>query len=368
MLTTPKWETITLCNIRKTFLNQYGGIFWLNVDGWAEHPKGGSAYNQSELACIQIFLPRFIESLKRHEIGQASIGIVTPYREQEEQIGKWLRNEYNGESRVTVGTAHKFQGDEKDFIVFSTVISKGLREGSISWLQRTKNLLNVAVTRARVTLIVVGDWNYCQTLDEDHCFRHLADYVAQEPNRVITNLDEMPFFGNQHVDIIGVVTDPHKPEHNRTTLRRFIASCSEYIWWIDPFFGNHVFDLFWDVFQDNRVTVQEVRLLTAREQTEAQDGKKPPLNLDRYHKLRAELLTRGIHTELRLLEKNQLPHDRLLYTPGQAINMPPFGGAYGEHRHVSEYTQSKTKRELFTQYWEKALVPSVNEQSDSKGM
>ncbi len=129
-----------------------------------------------------------------------------------------------------------------------------------------------------------------------------------------------------------------------------------------------VFDLFWDVFQDNRVTVQEVRLLTAREQTEAQDGKKPPLNLDRYHKLRAELLTRGIHTELRLLEKNQLPHDRLLYTPGQAINMPPFGGAYGEHRHVSEYTQSKTKRELFTQYWEKALVPSVNEQSDSKGM
>ena len=65
------------------------------------------------------------------------------------------------------------------------------------------------------------------------------------------------------------------------------------------------------------------------------------------------LRERGISFELRTLTKRDLGiHDRLLYTPSQAINVPPFLGAYGEHRHVSEYTQSNIDSSFFDDKWQ----------------
>jgi hypothetical protein len=157
------------------------------------------------------------------------------------------------------------------------------------------------------------------------------------------------------MNIVGHVTDPHNPEYNRTTLRRFVSSCSEFVWWTDPYLNNHVLDLWWDVFQDPQVTIREVHLLTAKELTEPKDGKKPQLSVERYESMRSELVTRDIQLEIRLLPSRDLPHDRLFYSPGQAVNMPPFGSAYGDHHRVSEYTQSGTNRDFFTEHWRKAL-------------
>ena len=187
---------------------------------------------------IQTLVPKLLESLGRFELGNASIGIVTPYRAQEDRLNRTSTNEYE---RVTIGTAHKFQGDERDIMIFSPVVASGMSEGSLKWLDVTKNLLNVAVTRARIALIIVGDWDYCKSLPASHCFRHLADYV-QEQNRVLRELDNLPFFGEKAPEIIGYVTDPHNPEYNRTTLRRFISTCKEFIWWTDPYFDNRIFD------------------------------------------------------------------------------------------------------------------------------
>jgi hypothetical protein len=342
-------------NYRKTFLNQFGGMYWLQVNGQSERPpRDKSLYNQVELDCIQRLLPRLIEKLKEHELENPSIGIVTPYREQGDRIQAWVNEQYGETDWITVGTAHKYQGDEKDFMIFSTVLAPGISEGSLRWLQRTRNLLNVAVTRARVGLIVVGDWNFCQSLKDDHCFKALAEYVAQQPDRLAAEIQDLPIFSKPVQKIVGYVTDPHNPEHNRTTLRRFIASCSEFIWWADPYFNTHIFDLLWDVFQDQQVTIRDIRLLTARELTEPRDNNKPQLSLERHELMRTELMSRGIRMEMRIMNRRDLPHDRLLYSPGQAINMPPFAGAYGDHRHVSEYTRSGTSRDLFLKYWDKA--------------
>ena len=56
--------------------------------------------------------------------------------------------------------------------------------------------------------------------------------------------------------------------------------------------------------------------------------------------LQNELRRHGIDLSLKFLPKGKLPHDRLLYSSGQAINMPPFGAAYGDHKPVSEFTRS----------------------------
>ncbi len=54
-------------------------------------------------------------------------------------------------------TVHKFQGDEKDLIIFSPVISNGVQDQTLGFLRRNGNLFNVAISRARAMLLVVGD-------------------------------------------------------------------------------------------------------------------------------------------------------------------------------------------------------------------
>lgn len=52
---------------------------------------------------------------------------------------------------------HTFQGGECDAVVFSLVASAGMRAGTVTWLERQAFLWNVAITRARAHLLVVGD-------------------------------------------------------------------------------------------------------------------------------------------------------------------------------------------------------------------
>jgi very-short-patch-repair endonuclease len=61
-----------------------------------------------------------------------------------------------------VGTAHTFQGGERDVIVFSPVVSDGAPESTQRFLRRTPNLINVALTRGRRRFIVVGDADACR--------------------------------------------------------------------------------------------------------------------------------------------------------------------------------------------------------------
>ena len=54
-------------------------------------------------------------------------------------------------------TVHRFQGDERDVIIFSPVVSEGIADGALGFLKRTDNLFNVAIPRARAALIIIGD-------------------------------------------------------------------------------------------------------------------------------------------------------------------------------------------------------------------
>lgn len=56
-------------------------------------------------------------------------------------------------SNIDVGTVHTFQGHEKDLIIFSSVVSRGSKNGSVMWLNKMEKLLNVAITRARDYLL-----------------------------------------------------------------------------------------------------------------------------------------------------------------------------------------------------------------------
>ena len=79
-----------------------------------------------------------------------------------------LRNKNLMESNtgsITVSTAHGFQGDEREIMIFSIVIGPEMSDRTIMWVHaldtNSKNLLNVAITRARRGLHIIGNRKMC---------------------------------------------------------------------------------------------------------------------------------------------------------------------------------------------------------------
>ena len=71
-----------------------------------------------------------------------------------------VRNNFNDSfaTKLIIDTAHGFQGDEKDVIIFSLVVGESLPKSTYKWMSvKSKNLINVSVTRAREKLFIVGN-------------------------------------------------------------------------------------------------------------------------------------------------------------------------------------------------------------------
>ena len=348
---------LTRMGYQKDYLNKCGGAYWLNVEGDFHRPPNGSAYNVEELKQIASIVPQLISALNRDGYQSATIGIVTPFRAQETKIREWLVRTFPGNSRIKSGTAHQFQGDECDIILFSPVLSTGIPEGTLNWLEQTYNLLNVAITRPRVSLVILGDFNFCYyDLPAKSRFFRLAKYIKERLDGVVETLDALPIIGGERVELLGTLLDPSNPEANRTSLIRFIETCRDYIYWIDPYFDQGIIDLFDELFDEDRnPQVKHIRLITAERQIKTYLGKPPALRPDSVLRLQEFLETKGVDFEMRVLRGEELPHDRFLYHPIGAINMPPFAGAFGRHRHLSEYTPSKTTIDDFNTYWSRGI-------------
>lgn len=91
-----------------------------------------------------------------------TIGIVTPFRHQAEKINSMIPANYA--DRIEANTVYKYQGDEKDIMIFSLVVTSNSPDRKIFWIDNiVPNLVNVAVTRAKSTLYVVGNLDYIKT-------------------------------------------------------------------------------------------------------------------------------------------------------------------------------------------------------------
>jgi len=86
-----------------------------------------------------------------------SIGIVSPFRGQVELIKKAIAQVISDtqvrKHRIEVGTAHAFQGDERDIMLVSWAIANNSFSQSLMFLQKA-NLFNVAITRAKKKQII----------------------------------------------------------------------------------------------------------------------------------------------------------------------------------------------------------------------
>lgn len=116
------------------------------------HARGH--FNQREIdVIVQEVLPQCADS--------GSIGIITPYRQQADEINKALGMDI-------ASTVHKYQGRECDTIIMSMV------DNNPTEFSDDSNLLNVAISRAKTHLCVVTNSN---KMPKESNLAQLIDYV-----------------------------------------------------------------------------------------------------------------------------------------------------------------------------------------------
>lgn len=123
-----------------------------------------------EVEVVVEYVGRLIgRRFKNSIVCQKDIGIVTPFSEQRQKIHNALKAlKYDD---IDVGTVELFQGQEKDIIILSTVRSKTFYHDNrhhIGFLSNPKRF-NVALTRAKALLIVIGNPTILQT-DKHWCY------------------------------------------------------------------------------------------------------------------------------------------------------------------------------------------------------
>ncbi len=140
--------------------------------------RSGSITNAEEARLVIHTLRDYIEMLSPQKIESERVdfGIITPYRGQARLIRRLLKMQHyfrRLKRHITVGTVDGFQGQERDVIVISLVRDNA--NGHIGFLRDLRRM-NVAMTRARMKLIIVGN---VQTLGRHRFYRQLVEHFRQ---------------------------------------------------------------------------------------------------------------------------------------------------------------------------------------------
>ena len=150
--------------------------------GEAGGAEGVSYSNESEATLTLLSLQAYFEMIGKERIlsERLDVGIISPYRAQVQLLRRLIRKReffkpYR--SLISVNTVDGFQGQERDIIVISLVRSN--EEGQIGFLRDLRRM-NVAITRARMKLIILGDRH---TLCQHPFYRKLWQYVNALKNQ-----------------------------------------------------------------------------------------------------------------------------------------------------------------------------------------
>jgi superfamily I DNA and/or RNA helicase len=144
-------------------------LLWIDTAGAGfeeeSEQESGSRFNPKEASVILLR----VEQLLDQGLSAAQIAVITPYAAQARHLRLQL-----AESGIEVDTIDGFQGREKDAVLISLVRSNEDQE--VGFLKETRRL-NVALTRARKHMTVVGD---SATLSVHPFLQRLMQYFESE--------------------------------------------------------------------------------------------------------------------------------------------------------------------------------------------
>ena len=167
--------------------NAHIGIYDTSKVGSLPIRTGSGSYYNLYQAFLAVSLAK-----QAIENGYENVGIISPFRAQTNLIQKIVRDE--NLAGVDADTVHRFQGGEKQIIIFDTTTSQSVKplddgeEGGDD-----EKLLNVAFSRAKEKCIVIAD---IQTIEKKHSltslFRKFIRYCHEYDFPIISSEDLLP--------------------------------------------------------------------------------------------------------------------------------------------------------------------------------
>ena len=132
--------------------------------------------NKAEAELTLLTLENYFKKIGKERIleERLDVGIISPYRVQVQYLRRLLKKkEWARPFRhlISVNTVDGFQGQERDIILISLVRSND--EGQIGFLRDLRRM-NVAITRARMKLIILGD---ASTMTRHPFYKKLYEYI-----------------------------------------------------------------------------------------------------------------------------------------------------------------------------------------------
>ena len=130
-----------------------------------------SLENKGEQELVKKLLEDLVNDTEFEQ--STSIGVISPYKNQVIALNDLIIEEFTSSYDVTINTIDSFQGQERDVIIISMVRSNDTGEiGFLSDLRR----MNVAMTRAKKKLIIIGD---SATLASNEFFNNFLSYTEE---------------------------------------------------------------------------------------------------------------------------------------------------------------------------------------------
>lgn len=162
------------------------------VNPWCKRPPMGSRVNLYT-AVLSVRLAKMIL-----DGGINNIGIVTPYNAQGKLITTCLEDEGFTREKVMASTIHKFQGNERECIIFDVVDGPPYRGGILLRGSFTNSnagkLINVAVSRAEGKFIFIGNSQYIRNeFDDNDAIVHVLEEI-QNSGKIVDSRDILPSY------------------------------------------------------------------------------------------------------------------------------------------------------------------------------
>ena len=155
-------------------------MLWIDTAGMDCHEEFvGESFgriNKQEATLTLATLEQYLTKIGKQRIldERIEVGVISPYRAQVQYLRRMIgKKEFFKPYRhlISVNTVDGFQGQERDIIVISLVRAND--DGQIGFLRDLRRM-NVAITRARMKLIILGD---STTLTRHPFYRKLFDFV-----------------------------------------------------------------------------------------------------------------------------------------------------------------------------------------------
>lgn len=139
---------------------------WIDIKGKEKGNKDHSVEKQTEV------IKDIVTHIKQNK-ANANIFIITPFTTVNAKIKPLVKG-----SDIISGTIHTFQGKEAEEVILVLGCDESdSGKAAANWVGQKPNIINVAVSRAKKRLIVIGDYDLWKNVGYvDEICKQLCDY------------------------------------------------------------------------------------------------------------------------------------------------------------------------------------------------